>query len=119
MKIKTAELVGAALDWAVHVADKAVEPDLFPTIWGGKVQFRTPLCPKYSTDPAQAYPIINREGICTKRQLPCSVGYEWNSWQHTKFGNGAASGLTPLIAAMRCYVASKLGEEVDVPEDLA
>jgi len=27
-------------------------------------------------------------------------------------------GDTPLIAAMRCYVASKLGDEVDVPEEL-
>lgn len=25
---------------------------------------------------------------------------------------------TPLIAAMRCYVASKLGDDVDVPEEL-
>ena len=27
-------------------------------------------------------------------------------------------GPTPLIAAMRCYVASKLGDEVEVPEEL-
>ena len=27
-------------------------------------------------------------------------------------------GETILIAAMRCYVASKLGKEVDIPEDL-
>jgi hypothetical protein len=27
-------------------------------------------------------------------------------------------GPTPLIAAMRCYVASKLGEEIDVPNEL-
>ena len=27
-------------------------------------------------------------------------------------------GPTPLIAAMRCYVASKLGDEVDVPDEL-
>ena len=27
-------------------------------------------------------------------------------------------GPTKLIAAMRCYVASKLGDEVDVPEEL-
>jgi len=27
-------------------------------------------------------------------------------------------GPTPLIAAMRCFVASKLGDEVDVPEEL-
>ena len=27
-------------------------------------------------------------------------------------------GPTPLIAAMRCFVASRLGDEVDVPEEL-
>ena len=27
-------------------------------------------------------------------------------------------GPTPLIAAMRCYVASKLGDDVDIPEEL-
>lgn len=27
-------------------------------------------------------------------------------------------GPTPLIAAMRCYVASKLGDEVEIPEEL-
>ena len=30
--------------------------------------------------------------------------------------NGA--GPTPLIAAMRCYVAYKLGDEIEVPEEL-
>ena len=27
-------------------------------------------------------------------------------------------GPTPLIAAMRCFVSSRLGDEVDVPEEL-
>jgi hypothetical protein len=27
-------------------------------------------------------------------------------------------GPTPLIAAMRCYVQSKLGDEVEAPEEL-
>ncbi len=27
-------------------------------------------------------------------------------------------GPTPLIAAMRCYVASKLGDEIEIPEEL-
>ena len=27
-------------------------------------------------------------------------------------------GPTPLIAAMRCYVTSKLGDEVEIPKDL-
>ena len=31
---------------------------------------------------------------------------------------GHAFGPTPLIAAMRCFVASKLGDEVDVPDEL-
>lgn len=28
------------------------------------------------------------------------------------------SGPTPLIAAMRCFVSSKLGDEVEIPEEL-
>lgn len=28
------------------------------------------------------------------------------------------TGPTPLIAALRCYVASKLGDEVEIPEEL-
>ena len=27
-------------------------------------------------------------------------------------------GDTPLMAAMRCYVASKLGDDVEIPEEL-
>ena len=30
----------------------------------------------------------------------------------------ATFGPTPLIAAMRCYVSGKLGDEVDIPEEL-
>jgi hypothetical protein len=28
------------------------------------------------------------------------------------------NGPTPLVAAMRCYVASKLGDTVEIPDDL-
>jgi hypothetical protein len=27
-------------------------------------------------------------------------------------------GPTPLIAAMRCYVASKMGDEIELPEEV-
>lgn len=27
-------------------------------------------------------------------------------------------GPTPLIAAMRCFVASRLGDEIEIPEEL-
>jgi hypothetical protein len=39
------------------------------------------------------------------------------------FGSGIQgeffqTGPTPLIAAMRCYCCSKLGDEVEVPEEV-
>lgn len=33
-------------------------------------------------------------------------------------GKPCSAGPTPLVAAMRCYVASKLGDVVDVPKEL-
>jgi hypothetical protein len=42
-------------------------------------------------------------------------------WIATRSEHGAISeesGPTPLVAAMRCYVASQIGDEVDVPEVL-
>jgi hypothetical protein len=39
-------------------------------------------------------------------------------WAVAKCENIPERGDTPLIAAMRCYVASKLGEEIDIPEEL-
>lgn len=36
-------------------------------------------------------------------------------WQKVRFRQ---AGATLLIAAMRCYVTSKLGEKVEVPDEL-
>ena len=101
--MKVSETTGVSLDWMVAKAIGEYKPvDV----------------PKYSTDWSQGGPIIEREEICTKRQKPCSIGYEWNAWSWTKNSGPGGSGPTPLIAAMRCYVASKLGDEVEVPEGL-
>ena len=60
----------------------------------------------------QGGPIIERENI--------AIAYwettlnPWKSWVNEIVEYGP----TPLIAAMRCYVASKLGDDVDVPEEL-
>lgn len=66
-----------------------------------------------STDPSQAYPIIFREKLSVNS---CPDGVTWfstnPSYERTQHGP------TPLIAAMRCYVASKLGDEVEIPEEL-
>lgn len=70
-------------------------------------------CP--STDWSQGGPIIEREGIATRRWL--ETGWEADKWNF-KFDERHMNGPTPLIAVLRCYVASKLGDEVEVPEEL-
>lgn len=76
----------------------------------------------YSGDWTFGGPIIERELL--RLIAPTVRGVDWvarikqnlpsnmNDW-HEKYGP------TPLIAAMRCYVTSKLGEEVEVPDALS
>lgn len=66
-----------------------------------------------STDWRDAGPIIEREEIAIVRCFG-----EWRAWLiGTRVHEDAAdgSGPTPLIAAMRAFVASKLGETVEIP----
>jgi hypothetical protein len=67
---------------------------------------------KYSSKWVAGGPIIEQEGI----ELTLIA----NHWKAAIAFNGieAQEGPTPLIAAMRCYVASKLGDEVEVPKEL-
>jgi hypothetical protein len=105
--MKTNELTGAALDWAVAKCENVV--------------YHGPAWTKFSTDWAQGGPIIEQEEIGIKRNSPCSDGRQWEaSPSITAKGAGGKWGYgpTPLIAAMRCYVASKLGDEVEIPEEL-
>jgi len=104
--IKTKELKGAALDWAVAKCEGYSE-------WDGEYFVKDTdgysgmyFIADYSTDWAQGGPIIEREGIAL---LP--------TWTAERPGF-SADGPTPLIAAMRCYVASKLGDEITLPEEL-
>lgn len=64
-----------------------------------------------STDWTQGGPIIDREGINLNKR-----DGEWKAEAFPAEG-GVAIGLgpTPLIAAMRALVASKLGEQVELP----
>jgi hypothetical protein len=75
---------------------------------------------KYSNDWAQGGPIIEREGLSI-RYAPKDARGAWYAVQGpNRFLSPDHEGLgpTPLIAAMRCYVASKLGDEVNIPEEL-
>jgi hypothetical protein len=110
--MKTSELQGAALDWAV--AKCIYEPDDV-VICEGRVFAYDDATKGFnpSTNWAQGGPIIERERI---RLDPRGV---WVAGHDSS--NDEYSGPTPLIAAMRCYVASHragLGDEVEVPKEL-
>ena len=101
--MKTSELSDAALDWAVG---KCI--GLSHALHG-----RVP----YTTDWAHSGPIIEREEI----YLAKSVLGGWTGSIYINAHNHNCilhQGPTPLIAAMRCYVASKLGDEVEIPESM-
>lgn len=123
MKIKTSELIGRPLDYAVAIAlvgtylqfdtvgtwritidgrDRALSRG-----WSAAQNFSP------STDWAEGGPIIEREII---ELLPMFNPKYWSARVATK--SDWVDGPTPLIAAMRCYVASKLGGEVEVPDEL-
>ena len=102
--MKTAELTGAALDWAVAKCG-FVQGTARSLIASEK---------RYSTDWEQAGPIIEREDIAVWPDA------EEGGWFASSGGGRGTDykGTTPLIAAMRCYVTSKLGDEVELPEEL-
>ncbi len=112
--MKTSKLTGAALDWAVAKCEGIVweQGDLDAGEYG----------PGFApaTDWEQGGPIIEREKIAVRFEPEC----HWlfappeATWLANYNGVGEWHGPTPLIAAMRCYVASKLGDKVDVPEEL-
>jgi hypothetical protein len=123
MKIKTAGLIDTALDWAVAKAEGGTHfwSDGVATHWiklrgedralsGGWAQSYQP-----STDWAQGGPIIEQEAITVSQGSPVR-GLEWMACD--RGSTHIQHGPTYLIAAMRCYVASKLGDEVDVPDEL-
>jgi hypothetical protein len=109
--MKTSDLTGAALDWAVAKCEGK------ENTWGrSKLKPYEYYCGHaYSTDWALGGPIIEREKIGLHFS---SVTGLWSAYPFNTSQKYAMSGTTPLIAAMRCYVASKLGEEVEIPDDL-
>lgn len=68
----------------------------------------------YATDWAHGGPIIEEERIL----LDHDGLDEWEEWEGRIVGVRMEYGPTPLIAAMRCYVGSRLGNEVEVPDEL-
>lgn len=120
MKIKTAELIGPTLDWVVakcggtpglHIIQKPGKTCVYGVLKmpsGEMIDW--PVQP--STDWSQGGPIIHRE----------KIGVWWDGVWHAKYDGCLHEEVQdaddPLLAAMRCYVASRLGDEVEIPEEL-
>ena len=121
--MKTLELTGRALDWAVEFIEVGCRAEPRANYWLEKWvdPERRYLCESASTNWSQGGPIIEREEISIKYVVPAMRDSVWQAFPSiTAKGAGGRWGVgpTPLIAAMRCYVASKLGEEVEIPEEL-
>jgi hypothetical protein len=101
--MRTSDLTGAALDWAVAQCTG------FPVRNGFDDN-----CPEYSTRWEECGPLIEREWI----DLHCVNDSLWEAECPAPCGLAMQNGPTPLVAAMRCYVVSKLGDTVEIPAEL-
>lgn len=121
VKVKTSELTGLALDYSVALAEgisldtEGYEDDAGKSVISGLYLNggHHDSCVAYSpsTNWAQGGPIIEGERI--------AIDYDHDIWNASKYGEYTYVGEdTPLIAAMRCYVISKLGDEVEIPAEL-
>lgn len=107
--IKVVEATELQLDWLVA----RIEGDELPKAGSKGLD--------YSTDWACGGPIIEKNciDVCF---IPREHAPFWSAYfpqpKSYKEPWHRAHGPTPLIAAMRCFCCSKLGDVVDIPEEL-
>ena len=124
--MKTSELTGAALDWAVAKCEGYT--DLH------KIEGRMPHEPQLGMfPPRKEYGVMelwelsfssdwNKGGWIIEREkinVSLSATAPWMAWLYDGLEMiELMDGETPLQAAMRCYVASVLGDEVELPDEV-
>ena len=119
MKIEVYKLKGCALDIAVAKCE-SVDVEY---INDGITRYILRVSPftgiyRPSVDWSLGGPLIERERI---EVGPSFSNASWIAGYPNKLTSQQcwSNGSTPLIAAMRCFVASRLGNEVEVPEELS
>lgn len=147
MKVKTRDLDGRALDWAVAKCE-GLNPRFFTEEEAYRAHVMTQqlkygdyvvvLRPNSRLTPLSKYAGYN-DGVCWKDNFEPSANWSQGGpiierervkidprkgqWEATIWNEpctqNASYGPTLLIAAMRCYVTSKLGDTVDIPKELA
>ena len=129
MKIKTAKLIGPALDWAVATV-KGYEIQM----WHGYRYLGTPneqivsrgISIGECDDHGQIGYEATRSDVFVSLLHEAKIGVGPteeggvfpDKWIAAEADSPFFFGPTPEIAVARCYVASKLGDEVEVPDEL-
>lgn len=122
--INTNGLSGSALDWAVLKCESVRPPNIGilkrTQIYTGsscgifispKITVSNGKWFKPTRDWAQGGLIIEREKL--------HISFADSLWSAcNQQGDYLKTGSTPLVAAMRCYVASRLGDTIDMPVEL-
>lgn len=125
-KVKIAEASNLQLDWIVGTLEKAFRMRVArPIDWYdpsdnrwivraqvANVGWFADYTYQPSVNPAISWSIIEREGLSV-------IYHDAQHWTAANIsGTVCEEGPTSLVAAMRCFCASRLGEEAEVPEEL-
>lgn len=131
MKLKVSELEGRRLDFWVYRALGWEYTGEIPASWrcGGKTPLtKDGMCLCFDCDShrfseywSDGGPIIEKEGIAIRPHTSTNgvveswrAGWQWPCDTKEQARNDYL-GRTPLVAAMRAFVASKFGDEVVTP----
>ena len=121
-QVKVAEATELQLDWLVARIEGVVGDDGLPKLfrWTGSGRLSVRSEPRSGIgiyDPSTNW---GRGGLIIERELIYLMRNSKHQWVSTYAGAEPMgyTGSTPLIAAMRCYAASKLGDTAEVPEEL-
>lgn len=117
--VRVSEATNPQLNWLVAKCEGAqgfrFDGRRWRVLFGGAEEYLGNL--DYTASWSLMGQIIERERICLRDTGDDSdLMWEADDQRDTR---GKYRGPTPLIAAARCYVASTLGDVVEVPEELA
>lgn len=110
VEVKTAELIGPALDWAVATIESETEHVQFSALPSSQHYYAP------SRKWAQGGPLIEKHRISTE-----APGVSSGFWTASMPGSalmGVCQGPTPLVAGCRRLVREHLGDVVQVPKEL-
>lgn len=124
IEVKTADLTGEALGWAVGKAeglDVLLAPPQYGNTWRVFARYQataTEHTKRHNPwqDWALGGPLIEKNMVSL--HCPQSTDDVWAGWVITDKGEFCQGGDSALIASCRSIVAAKLGDTVQVPKEL-